>query len=404
MRLEEPARYSLKKGKEKGIDDQPSAIDNDANPNSVKPSTPHTKIDTRIEITKETPENLINLNERIEGGAVYTPEQFLLKVESALGAENNKPKPIWQGHFGNIYKSFKGKAKEAFDFLAKNKGGDLIAVFHRDGVGDIDLIWGDKTGGLAHILDKHVGGGRSFADVNDIANSVSDIINQGTIHFENGDKAVLKKGNQLVTIRKNVRKNGKKIADKNWILTAYDLSASDNVSAITTTNQGQAAPTTNKSFDKVSVSSSNSQENEEFFRPEATNAEWAEGINPELQEKYGKKNRYKLWQGEGEITQDNIASALYMESGIYLNELRKLSKLFGGFDGKLNDAQVTIENAKKRIEILDEYKVMIVEGMMPNATKPAQEYLQGQVNSIDNVAIKMSVFSCVCRAFLSVKI
>ncbi|MBR5898690.1 MAG: hypothetical protein IKZ14_04395 [Muribaculaceae bacterium] len=123
-----------------------------------------------------------------------------------------------------------------------------------------------------------------------------------------------------------------------------------------------------------------------------------------MQEKYGKKNRYKLWQGEGEITQDNVASALYMESGIYLNELRKLPKLFGGFDGKLNDAQATIENAKKRIEILGEYKAMIVEDMMPNATKPAQEYLQGQVNSIDNVAIKMSVFSCVCRAFLSVKI
>ena len=79
--------------------------------------------------------------------------------------------------------------------------------------------------------------------------------------------------------------------------------------------------------------------------------EWAEGINPELQEKYGKKNRYKLWQGEGKITHDNVASAIYDESGIYLNELRKLPKLFGGFDGKLNDAQATIENAKTHRDI-----------------------------------------------------
>lgn len=61
-------------------------------------------------------------------------------------------------------------------------------------------------------------------------------------------------------LRKNAKKNGegkanhvgkgKKIAEKNWILTAYDESAGDNTSAISDANQGKAAPTPANSADK----------------------------------------------------------------------------------------------------------------------------------------------------------
>jgi hypothetical protein len=48
----------------------------------------------------------------------------------------------------------------------------------------------------------------------------------GNVDFENGDKIVLLKDNKKVTIRKNFRVGGKKIADKNWLLTAYDKNIS----------------------------------------------------------------------------------------------------------------------------------------------------------------------------------
>ena len=52
----------------------------------------------------------------------------------------------------------------------------------------------------------------------------------------------------------------KKIADKNWILTAYDeLSADGDVSAIAPNNQGQAARTTDNSRGKGIGKSQNSQ-------------------------------------------------------------------------------------------------------------------------------------------------
>ena len=70
------------------------------------------------------------------------------KEEAEKRMDDEEPKPLGSGVFGNIYNQFKGKVKEAFDFLMKHKGGDLLGVFHRKDVGDIDLVWGDHGGGI----------------------------------------------------------------------------------------------------------------------------------------------------------------------------------------------------------------------------------------------------------------
>ncbi len=161
---------------------------------------------------------------------------------------------------GDVYDKFKGKAKEAFNFLASHGSGDLLGVFHRDGVGDIDVVWGDKEGGLDHIISKHVGEGKSFSDIDEAAHVIADIIKTGKNGFEDGDKIVFRKGSKLVTIRKNVRDKGKKIADKNWVLTAYDeLSADGDVSTVAPTNEVQAVRHTDKSHGKVNAKISKKQ-------------------------------------------------------------------------------------------------------------------------------------------------
>lgn len=174
-----------------------------------------------------------------------------------------KLKPIGKGAFGDVYNQFQGNAQEAFAFLKEKRSGDVLGVFSRDGVGNIDVVWGDKGGGLSHIIDKHVGEGKSFLSVDEAAKVIDSIIKTGDKDFENGDKIVFKKGSKLVTIRKNVRDKGKKIADKNWILTAYDeLSADGDVSAIAPNNQGQAARTTDNSRGKGIGNSQNNQEDQ----------------------------------------------------------------------------------------------------------------------------------------------
>ena len=174
-------------------------------------------------------------------------------------------KPLGSGVFGNIYNQFKGKVKEAFDFLMKHKGGDLLGVFHRKDVGDIDLVWGDENGGLAHILNKHVGEGKSFANVDEAMSHIQNIIETGKNDFEDGDKIVFRKGSELVTVRKNFREGGKKIADKNWVLTAYDKEAADNGNRVTTkVIEGKATPHT-ASIDKGSEKPEKKQEKQSVF-------------------------------------------------------------------------------------------------------------------------------------------
>ena len=187
------------------------------------------------------------------------------KEEAEKQMDDEEPKPVGSGVFGNIYNQFKGKVKEAFDFLMKHKGGDLLGMFHRKDVGDIDLVWGDENGGLAHILHKHVGEGKSFANVDEAMSHIQNIIETGKNDFEDGDKIVFRKGSELVTVRKNFREGGKKIADKNWILTAYDKEAADNGNRVTTkVIEGKATPHT-ASIDKGSKKAEKKQKKQSVF-------------------------------------------------------------------------------------------------------------------------------------------
>ena len=187
------------------------------------------------------------------------------KEEAEKRMDDEEPKPVGSGVFGNIYNQFKGKVKEAFDFLMKHKGGDLLGVFHRKDVGDIDLVWGDENGGLAQILNKHVGEGKSFANVDEAMSHIQNIIETGKNDFEDGDKIVFRKGSELVTVRKNFREGGKKIADKNWVLTAYDKEAADNGNRVTTkVIEGKATPHT-ASIGKGSKKAEKKQEKQSVF-------------------------------------------------------------------------------------------------------------------------------------------
>lgn len=140
--------------------------------------------------------------------------------------KSSEPKPIGHSTFGSVYNQFKGKVLQAVKFLVNHENGDLLGVFHRNDVGDIDMVWGDEGGGLCHILNKHIND-KDFPTIKDLVSRIEDIINKGEVdeRHSNADKLVLVKDGYLVTIRRNVREKGIKIADKNWVLTAYNKDA-----------------------------------------------------------------------------------------------------------------------------------------------------------------------------------
>lgn len=186
-------------------------------------------------------------------------------IEADRG-EIEDAEPIGTGVFGNIYNQFKGKVKEAFNFLMHHKSGDLLGVFHRDDVGDIDLVWGDENMGLAHILGKHVGEGKDFETPDDAIAMIEHVINSGRIFQDNENRYTLMLDGVGVGIRKSF--DGEK---KNWVVTAVDFNRSQEEKGIvtnpTSTSHGvtepESAAALNDSDGKDINNSLNGNENNE---------------------------------------------------------------------------------------------------------------------------------------------
>ena len=141
--------------------------------------------------------------------------------------EGNEPKPIGTSVFGKVYDQFKGKVKEAIEFLVNHKSGNLLGVFHRDDIGDISLVWGDSKGGLEHIIKRHIEDQNDFRNIEEAAKVIQQTIDNGAITRENKDKVVIDYNDYRVAIQKQTRDtNGNVIENGNWVVTAFDKSRS----------------------------------------------------------------------------------------------------------------------------------------------------------------------------------
>ena len=191
---------------------------------------------------------------------------------------DKEPQPIGNSFFGKVYNQFKGKAKEAVNFLMRHKSGKLLGVFHRNDIGEISLVWGDEKGGLAHIISKHIVEQNDFNNIDEVINTMQQVINNGTITRENKDKVVIDYNDYRVAIRKQTRdNNGNVVEQGNWIVTAFDKSRSkkdktpsEKTLSTPLSNQetdGVTLPSNGVSADKVTQSSQTKQEKENKFSP-----------------------------------------------------------------------------------------------------------------------------------------
>ena len=178
------------------------------------------------------------------------------KEEAEKRMDDEEPKTVGSGVFGNIYNQFKGKVKEAFDFLMKHKGGDLLGVFHRKDVGDIDLVWGDHGGGLAHIIRRHIIEQNDFKNVDEIQKVIEDVIRNGLIVRENKDKINIEYNGYRVSIKKTIRDSkGNVVENKNWIVTAFDKSKPKHEKRNPSSSETLTTPSANQKADGVTLPS-----------------------------------------------------------------------------------------------------------------------------------------------------
>lgn len=163
--------------------------------------------------------------------------------------------PVGEGPFGEIYIQFKGKPREAIDFLMKKKSGEAIgALYHKD-VGGIDLVWGKEGAGhsdgfgLAKLVKYHP----------EVLDNLQDILNDMQVTTRNSNRINLESTTHKATIR--LEWDGNK---KNWLLTAFEKEnpASTKTTDTDTTSLrgGTALSQTGFSAGKDNTGASNKQE------------------------------------------------------------------------------------------------------------------------------------------------
>ncbi|ELQ2611767.1 hypothetical protein QTC65_000970 [Campylobacter upsaliensis] len=146
----------------------------------------------RINAIKTAQENAYNAQEANLGKDILEAEEKPLKDE-----------------FGVNFEGFKGK--EAINKLLEEQRGQVKGAFYKEGLGEIDLVWGDENFGLRHIIDKHGG------EFKNLARELSEAVENGKIVKDDKGRLRLEYENKIVGIKDNWK--GEKTA--HWVVTAY---------------------------------------------------------------------------------------------------------------------------------------------------------------------------------------
>ncbi|GAA9488179.1 DUF3519 domain-containing protein [Helicobacter pylori] len=145
-----------------------------------------------------------------------------------------KPKLETPSEWGHNYSEFKGDGLGAINKLLETKKGFVAGAFYKEGLGDIDLVWGmpktkDSDGyGLAHILERRISNemkkGLSETEAKEyalnIVKSIPEVLEKGTKGTDSLGRVFVDYGNKRVGLN-NEWKNEK--LENHWVISSYEL-------------------------------------------------------------------------------------------------------------------------------------------------------------------------------------
>ncbi|ADU81937.1 DUF3519 domain-containing protein [Helicobacter pylori] len=176
-------------------------------------------------VNREPNENNPTLKRLIE--AVKDMQQ-----ESEKGIK--KPKLETPSEWGQNYSEFKGDGLGAINKLLETKKGFVAGAFYKEGLGDIDLVWGtpktkDSVGyGLAHIIERRtankINQGASEAEAKEyaynIVKSIPEALEKGTKGTDHLGRVFVDYGNKRVGLNNTW---DKKDLENHWVVSSYEL-------------------------------------------------------------------------------------------------------------------------------------------------------------------------------------
>ncbi|GAA8479444.1 hypothetical protein KKKH31_15510 [Helicobacter pylori] len=130
--------------------------------------------------------------------------------------------------WGHNYSEFKNDGLGAINKLLETKKGFVAGAFYKEGLGDIDLVWGNKDYGLEHILKRResdaIDKGMSKEEAKkyalEIINNIPNIISNGKLSKDDLGRLKIEFKNQRVGLN-NEWKNEK--LENHWVISSYEL-------------------------------------------------------------------------------------------------------------------------------------------------------------------------------------
>ncbi len=130
--------------------------------------------------------------------------------------------------WGKNYSEFKGDGLGAINKLLEVRSGYVEGAFHKQGLGDIDLVWGKggKDGyGLEHILERRMQNNKDLKQSEkekyalSIVKSIPNIIHSGAFKRDSKNRAYIEYQGIKIGLKDNWM--GDKLKNK-WVITAYE--------------------------------------------------------------------------------------------------------------------------------------------------------------------------------------
>ncbi|EOA2818919.1 DUF3519 domain-containing protein, partial [Campylobacter upsaliensis] len=151
----------------------------------------------------------IKEEEQARINAIKTAQENAYNAQEANLGKDILESSSLKEDFGENFAGYKGK--EAIEKLLEEQRGQVRGAFYKEGLGEIDLVWGDKNYGLEHILNKHGG------EFKNLARELSEAVENGKIVKDDKGRLRLEYENKIVGIKDNWK--GEKTA--HWVVTAY---------------------------------------------------------------------------------------------------------------------------------------------------------------------------------------
>lgn len=113
------------------------------------------------------------------------------------------------------------KGRRAVLYMLEERRGFIRGAFHRDGLGDIDLVWGDSFAGLCHIFEQRMKHGQP---VGRVIYKMSSTLANGRIEFERcrGGSVSIRNGNVRVCVTRTFKGE-----ERRMILSSYEIIGED---------------------------------------------------------------------------------------------------------------------------------------------------------------------------------